>query len=658
MSLRALGKEILIVRSTLPAFESLEGRCLLSADLTVSIVSPSSGGSLVTGVESTVLVLISNSGSTDVRDRFGVAIYASADGTLDADDALIGLRRRSGASAGESETKDIEFTLPNSFASGEYTLFARVDSGGAIEESDETNNVSDGVRVTIGPRDSGSGADLVVTITAPADGASLTLGREHRVIVSAANQGDARTSTRAGVRLYASRDAILDMSADSLLAARTISSLSAGESEQEDLEFILPTSLGEGEFFLIAVIDAASIVPETVEGNNTSAPVAVRFTGTPAPGSQADLSVTVSLGGDDTLSRSTLEEVLVTVVNSGATGTRTRFGVTLYASSDSTLDTSSDMFLGAQVFKKLAAGATDTEEMQFIVPGGLAEGEYTIYAVVDGLNVVPESNESNNTSPGVVVTVETASLDLAGNITRLTLDDAIVTGVRERGHVKLDFTNLGDDQFIPGQKVHIRAYLRPEGAVDGSGDIAISREVQHSLARLSNDRPKNVSFALEVPASAAAGDYRLFVKLDSANEIAESNELNNMLFADGLFVIAAPFVDLAISGSASLHGSPVRTTIRGAYSLNNLGNVSARGQTTVEFVLVNGEGVETILTPTVTKRVSLAAGRSSSQSRATYALPTGLSGTYSVLARLVGVSGFTETVTANNTATVGTITIG
>lgn len=639
----------------------LEGRCMLTADLTVSIVSPPQGGVLSNNAETVALVTIRNAGPSDVRDRFGVNLFVSADATFDSSDTLVGSKRRSGASAGESETKDIKFRLPNSLASGAYTLFAQVDSDGVIAESDETNNVSAGVAVTVGAGGGGGGgnADLVITITAPVGGSTLTLGREQRVIVSARNLGGASVPLRAGVNIYASTDALLDTSTDTLLASRSLSSMSAGETEIEDLKFILPAGLGAGEFFLIAVIDPAGAVSESVETNNTSTPVAVTFTGSSASGSRPDLSVSVSLGdGDDSLPRSGEGEVFVTVVNSGATATGGRVGVSVYASSDSTYDPAGDLLLGSRLLSPLKAGETETKDIEFVVPAGLAEGEYTIYAVVDRAGLITESDESNNTSGGVVATVNTARLDLAGSLTRVTLDDSIVTGTRTRGLVKLNFSNIGDDSFVRGQKVDIRAYLRPDGAVNASTDIAISRDKQQSLSRLSNDRPKNVALPVEVPTTIAAGNYRLVVKLDSNNEVAESNELNNEIFAEGIFVISAPFVDLAISGSFSQRPSSSGTTIRGTYALNNFGNVSARGTTSVEFLLVNGDGVQTVLTPVVSKRISIASGRSSSQVRTSYVVPSGLAaGTYSVVVRLIGVEGFTDTRTINNSANIGNITV-
>ena len=647
----------------LQSFEPLEGRCLLSADLTVSIVSPPPGGVLSGNAETTALVTIRNAGPSDVRDRFGVNLFVSTDATFDSNDTLVGSKRRSGSEGGESETKDIKFRLPNSLAPGEYTLFAQVDSDGVIAESDETNNVSAGVAVTVGAGGGGGGgggnADLVITITAPVGGSTLTLGREHLVVVSARNQGGATVPARAGINLYASTDALLNTSNDTLLVSRSLSSMSAGETEIEDLKFTLPAGLGAGNFFLIAVIDPAAAVNESVETNNISTPVGVTFTGSSAAGSRPDLSVSVSLGdGDDSLSRSGEGEVFVTVFNSGATATGGRVGVSVYASSDSTFDPAADLLLGSRLLSSLKAGETKTNDVDFVVPAGLAEGEYTIYAVVDGAGVITESDESNNTSGGVVATVHTARLDLAGSLTRVTLDDSIVAGTRTRGLVKLDFSNIGDDLFVRGQKADIRAYLRPDGAVNASTDIAISRDKQQSLSRLSNDRPKNVALPVEVPTTIAAGNYRLVVKLDSNNEVAESNELNNEIFAPGNFVISAPFVDLAISGSFSQRSSSSGTTIRGTYALNNFGNVSARGTTAVEFLLVNGDGVQTVLTPVVSKRISIASGRSSSQVRTSYVVPSGLAaGSYNLLVRLTGVEGFTDTRTINNSANIGNITV-
>ncbi len=460
----------MLTRTAASPLDLLEPRTMLSADLTISIVSPASNAAVATGVESVGFVQIANNGSTDVRERFGVSLFVSTDSTLDSSDLLVGSRRRSGASAGESEVEDIEFRLP-SLPEGTYTLFAVVDSGDAIAESDEANNVSAGVAIQVGGSGGGgggsgsSGADLVVTITAPIGGSTLTLGREQRVIISARNLGDAGTAIRSGVSLYASSDRSFDSASDTLLASRLLSTMSPGETELEDLEFILPSGLGEGEFFLIAVIDPAGEIAERVESNNVSAPVAVNFTAGASVGSPADLTVSLSSASfDDSLRRSGMAEVYVTVVNSGGSSSG-RMTVSLFASADGTLDPAGDVLLGARLFSSIAAGASETEDIEFLVPAGFSEGEYTVYAVVDSGGVVAESDETNNRSAGIVVDVGTASLDLSGSITSLRFSESIIAGSRSRGSARIEFSNLGDDSFVPGQTASIGAFLRDRKSV-------------------------------------------------------------------------------------------------------------------------------------------------------------------------------------------------
>jgi len=374
----------------------------------------------------------------------------------------------------------------------------------------------------------------------------------------------------------------------------------------------------------------------------------------------ADLTVSLDLpDGRDTLSRSIESEVVVTIENSGDERVRGRAGVSIFASADAILDPQNDVLLGSGAFSGVRAGETTTDDVEIRVPASMTEGEYTIYAIVDLDGRVAESDESNNESAGVTVQVESAAADLAASITRITLDDSIVEGTRARGIVKIDLVNLGDNVFVPGQKLNNRVFLRPVGAENSESDIAISRDKQESLARLSNGRPKNVTFAVDVPVDTGPGEYVIVVRLDSRGEIAERNETNNEVFGTGTIVITGAFVDLAIAGSSSLQFSTSRTTIRGAYTLNNLGNVSARGGTTVDFVLVDGEGAETLLNPTISRRITLAAGRTSSQVRTTFALPAGLAdGTYAVSARLTSVSGFSDTFAENNAANVGSVVIG
>ncbi|MFZ4576297.1 MAG: CARDB domain-containing protein, partial [Phycisphaerales bacterium] len=421
--------------ATSETLETLEGRQMLSVDLSATISSPTAGASWTTGVEIRTLVTVANSGTERVRD-VGLSVYASTDGTFDSSDVLLGSRNLSTMSAGESDAEDVEFTISSAVAAGTYTIFAVIDPSGVFAETDEVNNVSAGVSVTIAGGGGGGGgddndgddndgggggdddgddddnggggtgvSDAAVSITT-ASGTTMTLGREQRVLVNARNLGAFRIDPRVGVALYASTDGVFDANADTLLGSRTVTLHDPGESEIEDIEFVLPAVLGAGQFTLFAVIDRANQVTETNEANNVSEGVAVTFVagGSPGGGTGADLTVTVTsptAGGTMVLGRQ--QRVLALASNLGTTDTGTLPVVSLYASADATLDTSADTLLGARSLSIMSAGETELEDIEFVLPASLGAGQFTLFAVIDSSGLVSESDETNNTSAGVGV---------------------------------------------------------------------------------------------------------------------------------------------------------------------------------------------------------------------------------------------------------------
>lgn len=638
------------------------------SDAAVSITT-ASGTTMTLGREQRVLVNARNLGAFRIDPRVGVALYASADGVFDANaDTLLGSRTVTLHDPGESEIEDIEFVLPASLGAGTFTLFAVIDRANEITETNEGNNVSEGVSVTFvtggpgGGGGGGTGSDLTVSVTSPTAGGTMVLGRQQRVMVLASNLGTTDTGVRPVVSLYASADGTLDTAADVLLGARSLSFMSAGETELEDIEFVLPASLGAGGFTLFAVIDSSGIVTESDETNNTSAGVSVVFAaGAAAPSGSPDLTVSTRLEpGDDTLRTGTRETVFVTVSNSGS-GNARKSSVRLYASSDDTLDPSEDRLLTTAQVAALRAGQSAAQAVSFVVPGSLSSGDYTVYAVVDDNSQNSESDESNNRSSGVSGAVDVGSFDLTGDLDQLRLADAIVQGTKVKGSAKLTYSNAGADSFVKGSKMSIQGFFRPADATDASQDVAVTREKLESLSSGTLSRGKNAAIAIEVPSTLGAGSYVLVFKIDSRGEIGETNEGNNEVIADGTFTIAAPFVDMTVTGGSTSFVSPgvADAAGRGSITMNNLGNVQGKGTVSIAFSLRNAEGTETAIGSPVLKRVELKPGRAITVNKLNLRLPSGLAaGEYTIVVSASVSSGFSDSVTTNNAFDIGALTIG
>src|SRR6266550_1238460 len=126
--------------------EPLEGRLLLSADLTGLVTAHTlQDFSVPTNAESAT-VQVQNIGNQRANSTTQIAVYASLDTTLDGADVLLGTASTSGLNAGQSRNVNVTLAMPNTLAAGTYRLLTRVDNTNVIAEGTvgEANNVAAG----------------------------------------------------------------------------------------------------------------------------------------------------------------------------------------------------------------------------------------------------------------------------------------------------------------------------------------------------------------------------------------------------------------------------------------------------------------------------------------------------------------------------------
>jgi len=170
-----------------------------------------------------------------------------------------------------------------------------------------------------------------------------------------------------------------------LLGTRSVGALAGnGGSQPGSATVTIPADTAPGSYFLLAVADGPSTVPETSETNNVLA-VSVRV--------GPDLVVS-SLSKPASVTSGTVVTLTDTTKNQGgpALNTSTTY---LYFSTNTALD-ASDTLLGSRVVPALGAGASSSGAVAAAIPGGLSPGTYYIIVKVDGDNTVAESLEANN----------------------------------------------------------------------------------------------------------------------------------------------------------------------------------------------------------------------------------------------------------------------
>jgi subtilase family serine protease len=320
-------------------------------------------------------------------------VYLSTDATITTADTLIGTDAVAALLAGATGIEGGTFTLPAGLAPGQYYVGVIADYDRKIAELDENNNTASVTRLTIG-------ADLDIadtpapTFTLATDGGSFT------VAYSAANLGTATTAvSKTGI--YLSADATIT-AADTLIGADDVAALAAGLTRAEGGTFALPAGLKAGTYYVGLLADYDAKVTELNETNNSAslgqitigADLAVRATPVLA-------IVWAGTGGSFNLTY-TLENLGNIIAAASRTG--------IYLSADSTI-TTADRLIATEDVAALAAGASAAEGGNFTMPTDIVGGNYYIGVIADHLNAVSESNETNNPSAAVQITVFSNNAD-------------------------------------------------------------------------------------------------------------------------------------------------------------------------------------------------------------------------------------------------------
>jgi subtilase family serine protease len=188
---------------------------------------------------------------------------------LDAGDPVIGQRSLTGLAAGASNAMSTSVRLPAAVSPGEYYVIAVADALEQLAELEETNKVAVAGPFTVMAYQ----PELTLPgLTVPAWG---VIGQPLTVTTTVRNVGPAAAGAFA-VRFYLSRDGQVEAS-DPPMGLRPLGGLAAGAQSAASTALLIPATAVEGEYRVIAVVDAAEQQAERDETNNvvTSAPFSV-----------------------------------------------------------------------------------------------------------------------------------------------------------------------------------------------------------------------------------------------------------------------------------------------------------------------------------------------------------------------------------------------
>ncbi|MBN2210196.1 MAG: LEPR-XLL domain-containing protein, partial [Sedimentisphaerales bacterium] len=486
---------------------------------------------LIWGESYTVLGSVYNTGDTDAT-AFDIGVYLSTDQTFDlGTDTQVGTYTVSGGlTSGQFVMEEFTLSLPavGTLADGNYKLLLVADSGEALTEGDESNNVFWMDVAT------GSPVDLVAQPVDVPGGLELKWGNSYTFTADVFNQG----FTDAGafdVIVAISPDDVYDAGTDQILATVNITGgLAAGEDSPNDAGVTLPTvgssygghTYADGTYYLIVVADSGSTVTEGYEDNNEAVLSAPIVTTSSVSGTDIILiECDVELDNQDFNQAAQLAwgqtytgALVLDYFNSGDTDAGA-FDITFRLSDDPVYD-DTDTLLGTENIASLTSLSLAGLDVDLVMPASGTDGAKYVVVKLDSGAAVTELDENNNTAAvGVQAGAAVSGIDVAPQ--RFLLGTPGPYGWNQTLQVTADVMNVGD---TPSGMFDVKFYLSP--TTDPAAGVELD---DFTINNVPNGELAYRDFNVNLPGAGvlANGNYYLIMKADSGAALSEPNETNN-----------------------------------------------------------------------------------------------------------------------------------
>ena len=502
-------------------------------DLTGTINMQNVPASTLPGGKFTVPVTVTNSGNAPVSGFVGLDVSVHdnnwAPGYDPGWETLIGSANAFlSLQPGRQTTVNIPAVLPNNMDYGDYALQVELDTKDAVTETDtgeENNTVLSATEFEVAqPQRDLTGTINLGTWTTAMGGDRGSI----RIIIK--NEGNISLSGSIDLNLYLSDSQQLD-GGETLVAsyADQYVSLAANQSTTLYKFITLPVGLPTDDYYLVADLDSNNDIAEVNETNN-EAPSTSTINVAEA---YVDLAVSINqrgwteaMGGDRGL-------IFINVANQGNTTARGTTDITIYTSTDETLD-GGDTLLTELTDQNvyLLPGSTRSFFTFVTLPVGLPTDDYYLLAQIEPAPALNDTNTANHLAVSDPINIEEAFVDLSGQFGLITFRQNITAG--NLGIMLMSVANSGN-VTATGQ-MDLELWATSDGTLDGTGDYLLKTLTNQRLYA----RPNSSQFyfaILTFPNTVPAGDYQFAVKIDSSNDITETNETNNLILSDETYTI-------------------------------------------------------------------------------------------------------------------------
>lgn len=268
-------------------------------------------------------------------------------------------------------------------------------------------------------------------------------------------------------------------------------------------QFPVPSGISEGEYQLMARIDADQAVTEFDETNNVdSSSISVEA---------YDFAAEINLQSYS-LSKQTENHVNMIIKNN--TGI-TYSGPVSYSLKLTDPDHNSTTIASDSIHHSFQANERDTVALSFNIPAGKSNGMYTFQASVDTANAIPESDLANNTVTQEAGLFDSTLAELKGDF-RGNADHLMGTHFNLQGRI----SNFGNDS---AGTFRFKLLISTDTIPDTS-DVVFQT---YSISGLAAGKSQIVSQNIPVPQHTDSSYYILIITdiFDDVNEIKENNNL-------------------------------------------------------------------------------------------------------------------------------------
>ena len=254
------------------------------------------------------------------------------------------------------------------------------------------------------------------------------------------------------------------------------------------------------------------------------------------------------------------------VANMGNIKSTKAFKVRYYASKNNTINPSKDIYLGQKTLGAIEKWKWANADRQVTLPSGMAGGNYYIGWRIDALNQIAEDNESNNTVVmGETVFIKRVDLRDAGGHKSLYNDVHPGHAVSFGGKIRCS-GNAPSGTF---KLMFFLSKIESNGGLTGGSGLFVGNgggqppapEIEpgdrhigtrHFSADANSTKEfNNVAFVLDT--NFPQGNYRVKWAIDASNDVAETNENNNVVQVSGVVIKVLSTIDLRDRG-AQHHG--------------------------------------------------------------------------------------------------------